>query len=250
MNLENINLALAQIETSLKELDSARKQVGKVTESSSNLTIATTKLTDEVKKFKDKIGADIISVISEFSDKLKDFQEKSEKLYQSAQKNLTGEVEKSTASTTELRAVSENAIKEIKSLSVKTIKDQESEISKTIIALTSYCFQVQSLIDKLSTYDFGNQLDKIDENISSLKLLVQSIQSQIKSSETNISDKISTSSEKQIRFLSNFQEKLNQSLDNHVGEIKHYIDKKQTSTYITWVLIIIGIIVILVVKQA
>jgi len=344
MNTDNINQALAQIETSLKELDSARKQVEKVTESSSKLTSATSSLVQEVKLIADKIGNETSAIIANFSEKLSAFDKKlifnsdasqksflaevekfrkstielktstenaiseikslssnsikaneseiskkvdsvlthctkevievtdkmgketstlladfSEKLSvidkkfhnttDAVQKNVIAEVEKFRESSTDLTTTSENAINEIKSFSIGAIKEQESEISKTINSISSYCIQVQGLIEKLSELEFNNQLNKLDANISSIHTSIQKVQGQIENAELNIADNLVKSSEKHATSLTNFQEYLNQSVAALVLEMKVSAKKQQTNTYITWVIIALGFLSIIIVSK-
>jgi len=333
MNSENINQTLAQIESNLRDLDSARKQVEKVTEASNNLTSATSALANEVKLIANQIGNETNAIIADFSEKLSDFDEKlkansdlneksinegigkfsklTEELKQTTenvieelksisvktitnqeseiskkldstlkaiekeitvvnenfakklsesqekfnnitveeQKRIVLEVEKFRASATDLQATSENAISEIKTISTQAIKDQEVEISKTINSISSYCVQVQSLIDKLAEFDFDMQLNKLDTNISRIHPALQDVQSQIRNLETSITDKINESSDSQKTSLSNFHEKLNQSFAAITQEMNVLAKKQQTNSYITWALIVIGTIAIILVKH-
>lgn len=324
MNSENINQTLSQLESSLRELDSARIQVEKVTEAGNNLTIATSALVNEVKLLADQIGNDTTTIITGFSEKLSDFdkklnhnsdlsqksirdginifseltgtlkqktenaieelktisvktiqnqeseiskklestlkaiekettevndnfakklsesQEKFNNLTDEGQKRIVTEVEKFRASATDLKATSENAISEIKTISTQVIKDQEVKISKTINSISNYCVQVQSLIDKLAEFDFDMQLNKLDTNISGIHPALQDVQGQIRNLETSITDKLNESNESQSITLSNFQEKLNQSIAALVLEMNVSAKKQQTNLYITWALIVIG----------
>ena len=276
MNTENINLALSQLESSLKDLDSARKQVEKVIESSGNLTVATSRLMSEVKHFTENVNGKTSNVISEFSEKLSEFDKKINFASDVHDRNINEGVKQIKGLTLKLQETTDNAINEFKVISVKTIKEQEVEISKTIQSISNYCTKLQNLIDKLSVFDYTNQLNSLDANISRLYPINQDIEKQsasIVAQVSNVGDKIGhvvdqvnnvvkqvnnvernlraelvASNEKQRRLLSNFQEKLNQNLDKQVAEFQEYMDRKQTNSYITWALIIIGVIIILINK--
>ena len=331
MNSENINQTLAQLENSLNELDSARKQVEKVTEAANNLTNATSALANEVKLIADQIGNETNTILAEFSGKLSDFDQKlninsdlseksirdgiakfseltgtlkqktenaieelksisvktivnqeseiskkldstlnaieketisvtdnfSKKLSESqekfniitdqGQKSIIIEVEKFKELAEDLKITSENAINEIKIISAKTIKEQEFEISKTIISLTGYCTEVQRLIVKIAELDFKPQLEKINTNISSIYTVIQNVKSQIESVEKSIGDKLIISSEKLTISLSNVQEEMNQRISSLIIEFENSGKKHQINSYITWGLIVIGIIAIILV---
>ena len=235
MNTDNINLVLAQMETSLKELDSARKQVDKVAESGSNLTSATTTLIQEVKLFADKIGNETTAIIANFSEKLSDFDKKLIITADAGQKDILAEVEKFRISTIDLKETAENSINEIESLSTRTIKEQESKISETINSISSYCTQLQSLIEKLSELEFNNQLNKLDANISGIHTMIENGQ-------TSIENELITSSEKQTTSFSNLQEKVDQSINALLVEMKASTKKQQINSFITWVMIILGVL--------
>lgn len=331
MNSENINQTLAQLENSLNELDSARKQVEKVTEAANNLTNATSALANEVKLIADQIGNETNTILAEFSGKLSDFDQKlninsdlseksirdgiakfseltgtlkqktenaieelksisvktivnqeseiskkldstlnaieketisvtdnfSKKLSESqekfniitdqGQKSIIIEVEKFKELAEDLKITSENAINEIKIISAKTIKEQEFEISKTIISLTGYCTEAQRLIVKIAELDFKPQLEKINTNISSIYTVIQNVKSQIESVEKSIGDKLIISSEKLTISLSNVQEEMNQRISSLIIEFENSGKKHQINSYITWGLIVIGIIAIILV---
>lgn len=88
------------------------------------------------------------------------------------------------------------------------------------------------------------RIDKLDANISGILTAIQNVQGRIESVERNISEKLKETSEKQSSVLSTFQEKLMQSLTGIDQELKTNAKKQLTNNYITWGLIIIGVIII------
>jgi ABC-type transporter Mla subunit MlaD len=222
MDRDNINQALAQLEQSLKELDSARKQVEKITESGTTLLQATSKLTNEVKGLADKVKDETSNAIVVFSEKLSDLEKKLKNISESGKKSIMAEVEKFTETTSELSSSTENAIKEIKSLSAKTIKQQEEEISKTIKVINGYCTNIQILIDEIKSIDLPHKLENLDSGII-----------------------------KAQKSLSELQENQAVQFEKLEEEVKLASKKQLTNTYITWGLILlVGIILSILIYSA
>lgn len=88
------------------------------------------------------------------------------------------------------------------------------------------------------------RMDKLDANIAGILSAIQNVQGRIESVERNISDKLKESAEKQVASITNFHEKVNQSISDVQNEIVSYAMKQKTNTYITWGLFAIGFIVI------
>lgn len=86
------------------------------------------------------------------------------------------------------------------------------------------------------------RMDKLDANISGILSAIQNVQGRIESVERNIGDKLKDASEKQVSTFSSFQEKIMQSLLTFEQEAKDKAKKQQINTYITWALIVIGIV--------
>jgi len=110
-------------------------------------------------------------------------------------------------------------------LSIKTLKDQETEVSKTIQSILSYCEQVQKLINAISKMDLPARMDKLDNSI--------------------------TATGSEIKKLSEIQTGLSNNIGTLSTEIKTNAKKQDTKSVITWVLIVATLcaIVILVLKH-
>lgn len=225
METEKINQALAQLELSLKELDSARAQVEKVTDSSNNIANATSSLVKDVKQLADKIAVETSKIITGFSDKITALEASINNATKEGQKKISSEVEKFIKTTSDFKSNNESAISDFKNLSIKTLKDQETEVSKTIQSILSYCEQVQKLINAISKMDLPARMDKLDNSI--------------------------TATGSEIKKLSEIQTGLSNNIGTLSTEIKTNAKKQDTKSVITWVLIVATLcaIVILVLKH-
>ena len=211
METEKINQALAQLEISLKELDSARAQVEKVTDSGNSLANATSSLVKEVKQLADKIATETSKIITGFSDKITVLEASINNTTKEGQKKISSEVDKFIKTTSELKSNNESTISDFKNLSIKTIKDQETEVSKTIQSILSYCENVQKLIDAISTMDLPARMDKIESSFTITSTV--------------------------IKKLSEIQTGLCTNIETLSAEIKANAKKQNTNAIITWVLI-------------
>jgi len=162
MGTENLNQALAQLESSLIKIDSARLQVEKVTESGSELTNATHKLAEEVRAIAGIIKTETVAVIDEFSERLTDFDKKIETSVGKGQENITEQVEKLKKTTKDIEALTVKAINEATSLSVDTITKQEKNTAIVLKTLGT------EFTDKLSGFEkqISNTTEKTLGNIS------------------------------------------------------------------------------------
>lgn len=88
------------------------------------------------------------------------------------------------------------------------------------------------------------RIDKLDANIAGILSAIQNVQGRIESVERNISDKLKEAAEKQAISIAKFQEKIKQSISTVQTEMFSYAKKQQTNTYITWIIIAIGFIII------
>lgn len=241
MDIENINQVLAQLEKSLTELDSAREQVQTVTKSSNNLTSATSDLAKEVKQIADKIKDETTNVISVFSQKLIEFEMKLNTTSKAGQKSIMDEVGKFRESSNELKTTATNTIIELNAISTKTLEEKDVEITKTIESINTYCQKVQSLIDALSEMDLPNRMDELNTNISKIISFIEDSQKRV---ETNLTEKLEKLKKSQISALLSFEEKTNQNITSFENKIILLAKKQQINSFITWCLIIIGIILL------
>jgi ABC-type transporter Mla subunit MlaD len=90
------------------------------------------------------------------------------------------------------------------------------------------------------------RMDKLDANIAGILAAIQNVQSRIESVERNIGEKLKDSTEKQSSMLTQFQDKIIQSMVTLNQELKATAKKQKTNTYITWVLIVLGTIAIII----
>lgn len=238
METKELNKVLSDVYSDLEKLQSAREQVETVTKSSNNLTNATFDLAKEVKQIADKIKDETTTVISTFSEKLIEFESKLNSTSETGQNSIKDQVGKFRASSNELISTAEKSINELKAISTKTLEEKDVEITKTIESINAYCLKIQSLIDALSEMDLPNKLDKLQGNSDDLKLSIQVLINETNKTQTK-NEQISAMQLKEIN------DSRTQVIDKLVAintEMKLVAKQQQFILYISWVLIIIGVI--------
>ena len=145
---------------------------------------------------------------------------------------------------------------EIITVENKKITDSNVEIQKLIktdLEIIGKLKETVSLfLDRVDKVNFPERLDKMDATISGIMTAVQSIQGRLDIVERNITDRLKDSSDFQKEMKSSLQT----SIDNSTKVLKSSLEqnkeaqeatakKQQTQTYITWAIIIIGIIAII-----
>jgi len=88
------------------------------------------------------------------------------------------------------------------------------------------------------------RIDKLDANIAGIISAIQNVQGRIESVERNIIDKLKEANEKQAVSMSNFQEKVNQTLTTIHNDMLTQNINQEKKTYITWGLITLSSIII------
>lgn len=124
-------------------------------------------------------------------------------------------------------------------------KSINNKLEASIVDLKNRTNQIAAETAK-SIHDLNlpTRIDKLDATISGILAAIQNVQGRIESVERNIGEKLNEANEKQTATLSNFQEKFIQNLSDTKKELNISAKRQQKNTYITWTLIIIGIIAI------
>lgn len=124
-------------------------------------------------------------------------------------------------------------------------KNINNKLEASIVDLKNRTNQIAAETAK-SIHDLNLpiRIDKLDATISGILAAIQNVQGRIESFERNIGDKLNEANENQSATLSNFQEKVIQNLSDTKKELNISAKRQQKNTYITWILIIIGIIAI------
>jgi len=169
MGTENVNQALAQLESSLLKIDSARVQVEKVTESGSELINATHKLAEEVRVIAGIIKTETVAVIDKFSERLTDFDKKIVTSVGKGQENITEQVEKLKKTTKDIEALTVKAINEATSLSVDTITKQEKNTTAVLKTLGTEFTDKLSGFEKQISYTNEKNLGNISAEVEKFK---------------------------------------------------------------------------------
>jgi hypothetical protein len=124
---------------------------------------------------------------------------------------------------------------------IQSLKDTQGLLKGEIIDLEKLKKTIKDFHIEIVRINFPERLDKMDANIAGIMAAVQAVQSRLDSLERNITDRLKDSTDFQKEMKTAIQTSLEQ---NKVAQ--EAIAKKQhTNTYITWGLIIIGIIAII-----
>ncbi len=150
--------------------------------------------------------------------------------------NLQKEISVSVKSNNELSEAIEKQklgekIEEFERLISKRIHESYKEVTKNTNEIATNTAKV------IQDLNLPIRIDKLDVNISGILTAIQNIQGRLDIVERNMSDKIKVSADIQAELLSDLKKEL------------VVIDKKQKNkTYITWIIIVIGLIIIGIVK--
>lgn len=163
--MENINKALAQLEDSLNKIDSARSQVEKVTENGSKLSLSTLKLAEEVKSIADIIKSETSAIIQQFSSSLKSFDQRIIETSEKNHRGISEGIENLKTVVDNIKQAGDSHINEVKTLSIETIKRQESETLKNLINTTKVIENDTTAVISR----FSKNVQSFEESIESIK---------------------------------------------------------------------------------
>jgi DNA repair exonuclease SbcCD ATPase subunit len=148
----------------------------------------------------------------------------------------------------ELKDLFSNELTSITSENKKLAKNNE-EIQKLIkedLEIISKLKETVSLfLDRVDRVNFPERLDKIDANVAGIMAAIQSVQSRLDGLERNISDRLKDVMEQQKEMRSSLQTTLEQNKTTLQALLDTSTKKQQTNSYITWGLIVLGIIAII-----
>lgn len=131
----------------------------------------------------------------------------------------------------------------------KTTAEVQQQVKFELEALTKLRDTVKAFHERVEKIDFPSRLDKLDANVAGIMAAIQSIQSRLDSLERNIIDRLKDMDEFQKNtrtILHNLTEQSRLSIEKTLEEKSK---KQQTNTYITWALIVIGIVVIIIISK-
>ena len=103
---------------------------------------------------------------------------------------------------------------------------------------------VQSFHERVEQINFPERLDKLDANVAGIMAAIQSVQSRLDGLERNISDRLRDMQDYQKETRAALQSGLEQSKTALQTAVDTAAKKQQTLTYITWTLIVTGIIIL------
>lgn len=116
----------------------------------------------------------------------------------------------------------------------KTTSELQTEVKKELEDLSMLRQAVAAFHEKVIIINFPERLDKLDANVAGIMAAIQSTQSRLDNIERNLSDK--------MKDLSDRQKEEMQSMKNFMDASAK---KQQTNNYITWALIVLGIVAII-----
>ena len=93
------------------------------------------------------------------------------------------------------------------------------------------------------------RIDKLDANISGILTAIQNVQSRIESVDRNIGDKLKDATDRQENTISTFSEKIMQKILSIEQELESIAEQQKISSYVTWALIVIGVVVIILMRN-
>lgn len=148
----------------------------------------------------------------------------------------------------ELKDLFSNELTSITDENKKLAKNNE-EIQKLIkedLEIISKLKETVSLfLDRVDRVNFPERLDKIDANVAGIMAAIQSVQSRLDGLERNISDRLKDAMEQQKEMRSSLQTTLEQNKTTLQALLDTTAKKQQTNAYISWALIVLGIIAII-----
>lgn len=142
-----------------------------------------------------------------------------------------------------------NELKELFSKDLMLITEEYRKLSKTTTEIQEqvkfeqkYLAQLREaakeLFQKIEDVHFPERLDKLDANVAGIMAAIQSVQSRLDSLERNISDRLKDIFDQQKEAQAAVQ-----------AAIVTNFKKQKALFYITWGLIIVGILVLFVIKS-
>ena len=144
----------------------------------------------------------------------------------------------------QLKAESSKITVEVNQI-IQSFKDTQALLKGEIIDLEKLKKTIKDFHVEIVKINFPDRLDKIDANVAGIIAAVKSVQGHLDILERNISDRIKESSDFQKQMKIDIQSTLEQNKTLLDNSLEVYNKKQQTNTYITWGLIIIGIIAII-----
>jgi hypothetical protein len=128
----------------------------------------------------------------------------------------------------------------------KTAAETHGQISAKIEQTEALLVSIENYYKQIQQINFPERLDKLDSTVAGIMAAVQAVQSRLDNLERNIAD--------QIKELREYQKDSRTALENNLAVTKKEIQasqaadakKQQTLTFITWGLVIIGIVVMII----
>lgn len=126
----------------------------------------------------------------------------------------------------------------------KTTTEIQQQVKLEQEALANLKETVQSFHERVEKINFPERLDKLDANVAGIMAAIQSVQSRLDGLERNISDRLRDMQDYQKETRAVLQSGLEQSKTALQTAVDTAAKKQQTLTYITWTLIVTGIIIL------
>lgn len=126
-----------------------------------------------------------------------------------------------------------------------SFKDTQGLLKAEIIDLEKLKKTIKDFHVEIIRINFPERLDKTDATVSGIMAAIQAVQMRLDSLERNITDRIKDSADFQKEMKIDIQSKLENNKTILQNIVEAAAKKQQTNSFITWGLIIIGIIAII-----
>ncbi len=248
-----LNNAKENVAEAIETLNSSEKHLDKKVEELKHTYNSFIKLSDKISSFiskidtinfperLDSIEATVQETIKHLDDIKKETLVELQKASEAISKadfdgkfdNLQKEITASVKSNNELSEAIEKQkigekIEEFERVVSKRIHESYKEVTKNTNEIAT------NTAKTIHDLNLPIRIDKLDANISGILTAIQNVQGRLDIVEKNIGDKLKDSADKQSESLSVLKQ-----------EMQAIAKKQQTNIYITWAIIIIGIIVII-----
>lgn len=200
--IEDFNTALTELQTI----------------SNSSINEAKLLASETIKNQESEITTAIDTMVSNFSNKLVQFETTIERITEKSQYSHLKEIQNFNTSITELKSTNTKSINEVKEIAFQTIEKQATQSEDIIKTLFAYSEKVQRLVQQLSDTNFSNELEKLSNDVAGLHNDNLTIRKEIQQMEKNVSDILTKSMQQQETLFK----------------------KQQKNAYVTWALILLS----------
>jgi hypothetical protein len=160
---ENLNKTLGQIEEDLKKLQSAREQVENVVASNQEFAAVVNSLVENTNLLVDKIGTTIEGAIKDFSEKLTESKNATDKVVENSISHIQSSVKKIEEANLKLQDTIETKVNEVSQLANNAIDANVAQSLSFVDKMKTSTEEAIELFSEKLT-ESKNEIDKVVEN--------------------------------------------------------------------------------------